>query len=392
MSASIALENDRMKGIIKKVSSRVLSMKTRQQLQVSISKLNREISYVQDKLTVTTGENTKISQQLDSLKNTLRAPQRQLNELMFEKETVLKSFSSQSKLEQEIQVKSKKLSDLKIKIDQVEEEVRYLSITEKEYMSQNYLLVQENRQHNQEISNIHQQTTHLTSEIQSKKRIFELLGEILGKHSDENINTQAVVQKYLDDTRAETSNLSTTIDQALTKINDIQKELPDVTSEKNRLEEKVNEALAHVGENYDIDQLKKTLQINKEKETSLLQKNENKLKEIRQLEAEIDAVEKQINNEKETESRSTRRYEYLLSQQKKMDKIDDPEKEIERLQQSINDFQQDISISKSILDVSGDVRKELSDMQDIIKTNMSFYDGELASMRDALAKLLLEDI
>ncbi|ETR70754.1 MAG: hypothetical protein OMM_08579 [Candidatus Magnetoglobus multicellularis str. Araruama] len=100
-------------------------------------------------------------------------------------------------------------------------------------------------------------------------------------------------------------------------------------------------------------------------------------------------MDKQINAQKETESRSARRYEYLLSQKQKMDAIDDPEKEIDRLNSSAAVLQNETHVSQSILTVSSDIRKELTEMKHIFQTNTSFYEEELASMKNALEKLLL---
>jgi len=389
MAESITLDSDQMKDLVKDVSLRANVMKARQLLEASISKLVRENSYVQDRLTVAKSELSKVSQELNEIQTSLKAPQTQLNELTFEKETIQKNFASEVLMEQEIKVKSKQLSDLKIKINQIEEEVAILSITEKEYQSQHQVLVQVNNQQNSDIDNIQKQTLSLSSEIHSKKRILELLEEILAKHSDEDLDTQSIVQKFLDETRAEIDNITKNIDQSLQKIGSIQKELPDVKYEKDRLENQVNAAVSQIGDSYNIANLKKTLQSNKQKEAALIKENESKYQEIRKFETEIAALEKQISKERETESRLTRRYEYLLLQQKEMGSIEDPEKEIQRLKQSSKDLQLEIEISQSILDVSGDVRKELSGMQDVITKNISFYDGELDSLKDALAKLLL---
>ncbi|ETR70755.1 MAG: hypothetical protein OMM_03010 [Candidatus Magnetoglobus multicellularis str. Araruama] len=265
MSAPITLDSDRMKGLIKNVSSRVNAMKTRQLLQASISRLLKEISYVQDKLVVVKAESETVSTQLRDIQKRLLEPERQLNELTFEKETVLESFSSEGLLEKDIQEKSKQLSELKLKTNQIEEEVTILSITQKEYQSQQRDLDQENQQHTQDMANIARQTGTLTSEIHAKKRISELLHTILTGHSDDTLDTQSVVQKYIDDTRAEIDTMSQSMQHALKKIDTIQKELPGLVSEKNRLEKQVNTTIAQTGDHYDISQMEKTIQDNKQK-------------------------------------------------------------------------------------------------------------------------------
>jgi len=388
-TASITINSDRFQGLVKNVSSRVNAMKTRQLLQASITRNMKELSWIQDRLTVATAENEKVLQELNDIKNSLMEPKRQLDELTFEKETVQKSFDAEGLSETDIQKQSRKLQRLKVKVNQTDEEVSILKLTQGEYQSQLDVLVSQNRSYNEKLANFGHQSSSLSSEIIAKKRICNLLDKIISESKDDRADIRSTVQSYITDTKAEMDTLVKSLDASNSEIARIQKELPSVTSEKNRLQREVNNALAETGENYDMANLEKTIQTHKAQEKTLIQDNDAMKKEIQALESEIAAVDQKINTEKETESRSARRYEYLLSQKQKMDTISNPEQEINRLQEKSNDYQHEIKVSRDILDVSGSVKKELTDVCHILKSNVNFYDNELDALQKSLSSLLL---
>jgi chromosome segregation ATPase len=388
-TASITINSDRFQGLVKNVSSRVNAMKTRQLLQASITRNMKELSWIQDRLTVSKAENEKVLQELNDIQNSLREPKRQLDELVFEKETVQKSFDAQGLSETDIQKQSRKLQRLKVKVNQTGEEVSILKLTQGEYQSQLDVLVSQNKHHNEELANFGHQSSSLKSEIIAKKRICNLLDKIISESKDDRADIRSTVQSYITDTKAEMDTLVKSLDESNTEIARIQKELPSVTSEKNRLQREVNNAIAETGENYDMVSLEKTIQSHKAQEKTLIQENDAMKKEIQALESEIAGVDQKINTEKETESRSARRYEYLLSQKQKMDTISNPEQEIKRLQEKSNDYQHEIKVSRDILDVSGSVKKELTDVCNILKSNVNFYDNELDALQKSLSSLLL---
>jgi chromosome segregation ATPase len=388
-TASITINSDRFQGLVKNVSSRVNAMKTRQLLQASITRNMKELSWIQDRLTVATAENEKVLQELNDIKNSLMEPKRQLDELTFEKETVQKSFDAEGLSETDIQKQSRKLQRLKVKVNQTDEEVSILKLTQGEYQSQLDVLVSQNKHYNEELANFGHQSSSLKSEIIAKKRICNLLDKIISESKDDRADIRSTVQSYITDTKAEMDTLVKSLDESNTEIARIQKELPSVTSEKNRLQREVNSAIAETGENYDMVSLEKTIQSHKAQEKTLIQENDAMKKEIQALESEIAGVDQKMNTEKETESRSARRYEYLLSQKQKMDTISNPDQEIKRLQEKLNDYQHEIKVSRDILDVSGSVKKELTDVCTILKSNVSFYDNELDALQKSLSSLLL---
>jgi chromosome segregation ATPase len=349
----------------------------------------KELSWIQDRLTVATAENEKVLQELNDIKNSLMEPKRQLDELTFEKETVQKSFDAEGLSETDIQKQSRKLQRLKVKVNQTDEEVSILKLTQGEYQSQLDVLVSQNRSYNEKLANFGHQSSSLSSEIIAKKRICNLLDKIISESKDDRADIRSTVQSYITDTKAEMDTLVKSLDASNSEIARIQKELPSVTSEKNRLQREVNNALAETGENYDRVSLEKTIQSHKAQEKTLIQDNDAMKKEIQALESEIAAVDQKINTEKETESRSARRYEYLLSQKQKMDTISNPDQEIKRLQEKSNDYQHEIKVSRDILDVSGSVKKELTDVCHILKSNVNFYDNELDALQKSLSSLLL---
>jgi phage shock protein A len=388
-NASITINSDRFQGLVKNVSSRVNAMKTRQLLQASITNNMKEISWVQDRLTVAKAENEKVLLELHEIQQSLVEPKRQLDELLFEKETVQKSFDSEGFSEANIQKQSRELQRLKIKDNQIGEEVSILKLTQGEYQSQLDVLLSQNKHDNAELADFGNQSTSLSSEIIAKKRISNLLDKIISQTQDDHADAPATVQNYITDTKAEMAQLLKTLDESNAEIERIQKELPSVTSEKKRLQREVNNALAETGEQYDIGNLENTIQSHKAQEKTLIQDNNAMKKDILALESEIAAIDQKITAEKETESRSARRYEYLLSQKQKMDTIKDPKKEIERLQEKTIDYQHEIKVSRDILDVSGIVKKEMTDVCNILKSNVSFYDNELESLQSSLSSLLL---
>ena len=388
-TASITINSDRFQGLVKNVSSRVNAMKTRQLIQAAISKDMKEISWVQDRLMVAKSEHEKVLQELNDINEALVEPKRQLDELKFEKDTVQKGFDAEGLSEIDIQKQSKQLQDLKLKDNQIDEEVSILNLSQREYQSQLNLLVSQNKHHKEELTKMKLQSSSVSSEIIAKKRICELLDKIQSESKEEDADIQSIVQNYITDTRTEIDQLTKALDEAQTDIARIKKELPSVTSEKKRLQLEVNKALAETGSNYDIGHLEKTIQSHRAKEKTVVQDNYARKKEIQTLESEIADIDQKIKAENETESRSARRYEYLLSQKHKMDAISDPEQEIQRLQKISNDYQHEIMVSRDILDVSGLVKKELTNVCNTLKSNVSFYDNELVSLQESLSNLLI---
>jgi len=388
-SATITISSDRFQGLVKNVSSRVNAMKTRQLLQATISKLMKDISWVQDRLMVSKAENETVVRELKAIQETLIDPKRQHDALIFEKETVQKSFDAEGISETEIQKQSKQLHTLKQKDNQMSEEISILNLTQKEYRSQLDLLVAQNKHFKDEQASMGKQSNSLVSEITAKERICSLLDTILSKSQDAGSDTQTIVQNYIADTRTEMNNMIKALAVNKTEIALVQKVLPTITSEKNRLQLEVNKALAETGSDYDIGKLESTIQSHKAQEKSVIQANDAMKMEIQKLEAEIAAIDQKIKDENENESRSARRYEYLLSQKHKMDAISSPEKEIIRLQKKAEDYQHEIKVSRDILDVSGIVKKELSESCNTLKSNALFYDNELDSLKESLSTILL---
>jgi len=388
-TASLTINSDRFQGLVKSVSSSVNAMKNRQLLQASIARNLKEISWIQDRLTVAKAEDEKVLLELNDIKNLLMEPKRQLDELIFEKETVQKSFDAEDLSETEIQKQSRKLQSLKVKDNQMGEEISILKLTQGEYNSQQDVLISQNKHYNNELANFEHQSSSLSSEIVAKKRICNLLDKIISESTDDRADIHATVQNYINDTKKEMDHLVKTLDESNTGIARIQKELPSVTSEKKRLQLEVNKALAETGENYNIKNLEKTIQSHKAQELTLIQDNDTMKKDIQALESEIAAIDQKINTEKETESRSARRYEYLLAQKQKMDTISNPEQEIKRLQEKSNDYQHEVKVSRDILDVSGSVKKELTDVCNILQSNVSFYDDEVDALQKSLSSLLV---
>jgi len=388
-TASITINSDRFQGLVKNVSSRVNAMKTRQLLQATISKFMKELSWVQDRLIVSKGENEAVVKELKAIQESLIEPERQHDALIFEKETVQKSFDAEGISESEIQKQSKQLHTLKQKDNQISEEISILNLTQREYRSQLDLLESQNKHYKDEQAKMGKQISSLLSEITAKERICNLLDKILSKSQDSSSDTQTIVQNYIADTQTEMNNLTKALADAQVEISKIQKVLPTATSEKNRLQIEVNNAIAETGSDYDIGKLETTIQSHKAREKTVIQLNDAMKNDIQKLESEIAVIDQKIREENENESRSARRYEYLLSQKHKMDAISSPEKEILRLQENAKHFQHEIKVSRDILDVSGMVKKELAESCNTMKSNALFYDNELDSLKESLSTILL---
>ncbi|MBF0452867.1 MAG: hypothetical protein HQK75_19355 [Candidatus Magnetomorum sp.] len=385
---SILANPDKFQFLIKNVSSRVNTMKARQLLKAAITKMTKELSYIEDKLDVAQTEDEIVSNQLAKVQDIIAQPQMKLDALKIEKESVEKSFETSGLYEKEIEEKSRQLEAIKLRIGGIREDTTILKLTFKEYDLQQKRMQDQGQELKKESLFIKDQVAALQSDIHVKKRISALLTEILAKDPDGNDSSdiEAVFLKYMQETHVEVDKISNEITAMSQSIAVKQKEEQTLVPEKEQLEKQVMALIAEIGNTVDVSVLEETVRKQKLEEASLLKSNEQMLKKINELEAEITRVDKKIANEKKIEKDSTHRYEYLLSIKQKMDALSNVEDEIQRLKNETDHYQKETLINRTVLDVCESVNKELTPSHEAMQASVSFYEKELSLLTENIEK------
>nr|WCC90921.1 magnetosome protein Mad22 [Desulfobacteraceae bacterium] len=387
-------KNQNFQHLFVEIGDRLENMKTRQIIRTEIIKLSNEIKYFEEKIDETQHHLKRTLSDIDLMQQKIVEPEKELQQLMGEKKQIEKDNKDISTIEKQIAAKLLLLPDIKSKMKILRQDFESYQATYFKIKGTYDDLVAENDQIEKEITDNKNKMSALSSEIAVMKSTRDLLKGLLPDNFDKatydeiQVNQEETLKQYIRDMNNNMESINADIVRLKNETDTMKKQVDPLQQTVKENQAKISQLTEKVGDNPDTqafidqcDHLKHQLKILPEKIAQMK-------KECKAFDINSQDLDNQIKIEESANVKLDDRIDYLLKRKNQMDAVADMEKEVQRLQTDIQNFQKKTAIHHRVGLLTQKTYDDLLTSKDHIQAQVNQFMAPLTQFEQKVESLI----
>ncbi|MBF0508641.1 MAG: hypothetical protein HQK57_06915 [Deltaproteobacteria bacterium] len=377
------LMGKRLQDIANRVASQLQARKIRDVLDHEISKSSRAAEHLKDKLTIVRTRLTETLQSIAGLEPRLKEPRQTLAQLEEERQRAEIEYLRLKDLEKDLEAKLEHLPQVRSEVIKRRQEVRKAKAEFESLQISLQNNVTQKSQLEAEVKSLQARFQRLSEEIPMLRNVRDMIlgqkpegmNEATFREIQPNLDTSVAdyshdVAAQVEQIEQELAELNKRMDQRLT----VQKQHQAEVAQRQQM---VAELKAGLGIEVSSEMIQTELDaLEDQKQTRLNQLEAGKV-EMVGLKADLQEIDAQLAQARETEEKSKKRLAHLNSVKQDMGRIDNLVQEIERLADETNRLEMRAEVNTGLHEIVQQVEEKVESvhhrLQSAFENNQKFY-------------------